>query len=150
MKKLLVLCLSLFLVFSCSRKHTTDASSGKYGSGGSDLGQSGDLKTVNFDYDKANLTPKAQEVLKENASWLKENKNLKIQIEGHCDSRGSIEYNLALGSRRATTVKDYLVNLGVNSKNILIISYGEERPLDFRENEIAWAKNRRANFVIIE
>ena len=79
---------------------------------------------------------------------LKENPDIKLTIEGHCDERGTIEYNLALGERRANAVKNYLINYGINPKRLSTISYGKERPLDPRSNEEAWAKNRRAAFVI--
>ena len=78
---------------------------------------------------------------------MKKNANTKVQIEGHCDSRGSIEYNVALGERRANSVKDYMLSLGLGSNRLATISYGEEKPLVSAENEAAWKKNRRANFV---
>lgn len=114
---------------------------------GSDSGKISGLQSVNFDYDKANLSADAKEKLKGNVSWLKSRSNFSLQIEGHCDSRGSIEYNLALGERRAKTVKDYMVSLGVSESRLSIISYGEEKPLDSGDSESAFAKNRRANFV---
>jgi peptidoglycan-associated lipoprotein len=155
MKKLLIVFLSVLFVFSCSKKSTTEGKHSssdlaKYGAAGSDVGKAGPLRSVNFRFDKSSLTSRAKEILKKNAKWLKSNNKIKIQVEGHCDSRGTIEYNLSLGARRANTVKKYLSDLGVKTSQIITISYGEERPLDARENEIAWAKNRRANFVIIK
>ncbi|MGQ9637883.1 MAG: peptidoglycan-associated lipoprotein Pal [Thermodesulfobacteriota bacterium] len=107
------------------------------------------LKTIHFDFDKYDIRPGDAEILKENASVLKKYPNLKIQIEGHCDERGTEAYNLALGERRATSTKNYLISLGISPDRITTISYGEERPLDPGHNEEAWAKNRRAQFIII-
>lgn len=103
---------------------------------------------VNFDYDKYELAPTAREILANHARLLKENPQVKLKIEGHCDERGTIEYNLALGERRAYAVKNYLVNYGVDAYRLSTISYGKERPLDARSTPDAWAKNRRAAFVI--
>lgn len=103
---------------------------------------------VNFDFDKYDLRADAREILASHARLLKENPEIKLKIEGHCDERGTIEYNLALGERRASAVKSYLVTYGVDSARLQTISYGKERPLDMRSNEAAWAKNRRAAFVI--
>lgn len=114
---------------------------------GSDSGKIEGLTTVNFDYDQATLTDRARTQLKENANWIKNNSSAVVQIEGHCDTRGSVEYNLALGERRAKSVKNYLVNLGVDAKRLTIISYGEEKPLEDSNTESAHARNRRANFV---
>lgn len=114
---------------------------------GSDSGNIPGLNTVNFEYDKARLTSRAKKTLQENAEWIKSHSDINIQIEGHCDSRGSIEYNLSLGERRAKATKDYLVSLGVAPESVSIISYGEEKLLDYGDTESAHAKNRRANFV---
>lgn len=114
---------------------------------GSDGGKIEGLSTVNFEYDQASLTDRARTQLKENANWIKNNGSAVVQIEGHCDTRGSVEYNLALGERRAKAVKNYLVNLGVDAKRMTIISYGEEKPLEDTNSETAHARNRRANFV---
>ncbi len=114
---------------------------------GSDGGKIEGLSTVNFDYDKATLTDRARNQLKDNANWIKSKSDVVVQIEGHCDTRGSVEYNLALGERRAKSVKNYLVSLGVDAKRLTIISYGEEKPLDDGSGEDAHARNRRANFV---
>ena len=107
------------------------------------------LKRIHFDFDKYNIRPDDAEILKQNAAVLKKFPTVKIQIEGHCDERGTSEYNLALGERRASSVKRYLVSLGVDEKRISTISYGEERPLDPNQNEEAWTKNRRAEFIIL-
>jgi peptidoglycan-associated lipoprotein len=107
------------------------------------------LKDVHFGFDRYDLTPKAREILAQNADLLLTNSRVKIQIEGHCDERGTIEYNLALGVRRSNTTKEYLISLGVSPDRISTISYGEEMPVDPRHNEQAWAKNRRAHFIIL-
>lgn len=114
---------------------------------GSDSGNIQGLSTVNFEYDRANLTTEARRQLAANADWIKGNSKVTVQIEGHCDSRGSVEYNLALGERRAKSVKDYLVSLGVEGQRLTIISYGKEKPIAQGDSESAHASNRRANFV---
>nr|HID60096.1 peptidoglycan-associated lipoprotein Pal [Desulfobacterales bacterium] len=105
---------------------------------------------IHFDFDKYNLTEKSIEILKFKADWLLNHPGVNIIIEGHCDERGTNEYNLALGERRAESAKTFLVDSGVDPDRITTISYGEERPLDPGHNEEAWAKNRRAHFVIVE
>ena len=106
------------------------------------------LKDIYFDFDKYDIRQGDAEILKGNAALLTKFPNVKIQIEGHCDERGTGEYNLALGERRANSTKNYLVSLGISVNRISIISYGKERPLDPGHNEEAWAKNRRAHTVI--
>ncbi len=103
---------------------------------------------IYFEFDKSTLTPMAQDNLLRKAEWLRENPNSMITIEGHCDERGTNEYNLALGDRRAESTKAFLTDLGIDPSRLTTISYGEERPVDPRSNEEAWAKNRRAHFVI--
>ncbi len=115
----------------------------------SDSGNAGALQTVYFPYNSAVLTGETKSALDSNAKYLKDNTNVKIQIEGHCDERGGIQYNLALGEQRAIAVRQYLQAIGISSQNLSIISYGKERPLEFGHSEDAWAKNRRANFVIV-
>ncbi len=107
------------------------------------------LQMIHFDFDKSDLTPEAKSILAENARLLEENPELLIRIEGHCDERGTVEYNLALGERRAVSARNYLINYGINPRRITIISYGKDRPLDPRHNEEAWAMNRRAEFIIL-
>jgi peptidoglycan-associated lipoprotein len=107
------------------------------------------LKDIRFDFDKYDIRPGDTEILKENAALLMKNPNVKIQIEGHCDERGTVEYNLALGERRADSTKKYLISIGLSSDRISTISYGEERPFDPGHNEEAWGKNRRAHFIIL-
>jgi peptidoglycan-associated lipoprotein len=107
------------------------------------------LKDIRFDYDKYDIRRVDEGILRENAAFLKKNPKMKIQIEGHCDERGTVEYNLALGERRANNTKRYLVSLGITSDRISTISFGKERPLDPGHNEEAWAKNRRAHIVVL-
>jgi peptidoglycan-associated lipoprotein len=101
-----------------------------------------------FDFDKSALKLEAQALLKKKAEWLKANPAAKLLVEGNCDERGTAEYNLALGERRAESAKKFLVDLGIDAKRISTISYGEERPIDPRHTEEAWAKNRNDGFVI--
>jgi peptidoglycan-associated lipoprotein len=106
------------------------------------------FKDVLFDYDKFSLKPESRDILKQLAEWLTNNKNKIVLIEGNCDERGTTEYNLALGERRAKEAMKYLVELGVDGKRIKTISYGKERPFDPGHTEEAWAKNRRDHFVV--
>lgn len=106
------------------------------------------FKDIQFHFDKYDIDPADAAILKGNADLLKKYHNVKIQIEGHCDERGTVEYNLALGERRANSTRNYLVSIGVSPERISTISYGKERPLDPEHNEAAWAKNRRAHTII--
>ena len=108
------------------------------------LNERGVLKTVYFDYDKSELTETARATLKQNADWLKTNAQWNVVVEGHTDERGTLEYNLALGQRRAASVRDYMGSLGVAPARVRVVSYGEERPAEPGHNEAAFAKNRRA------
>jgi peptidoglycan-associated lipoprotein len=105
------------------------------------------MVTVYFGFNEATLTDEARTALNNNAEYLRHHEGQRIQVEGHCDSRGSTEYNLALGERRAMAVRKYLVKLGVNPTRLEIISYGEERPVDPSQSEDAWSQNRRAEFM---
>jgi peptidoglycan-associated lipoprotein len=107
------------------------------------------LKDVFFDFDRYDLKPDARDTLKDNAEWLKRNSSARIEIEGHCDSRGTAEYNLALGAKRAQTAKDYLATLGISPERLSTISYGAEIPVCREENETCWSRNRRARLVIV-
>lgn len=105
-------------------------------------------ENIHFDFDNASLDAQAQETLKQKAEWLQDNPDANVVIEGHCDDRGTNAYNLALGERRAESAKTFLVNLGISGARLTTISYGEERPIAMGNNEEAWAKNRRAAFVL--
>lgn len=107
-----------------------------------------DLKDINFDFDKYDIRPADAKTLDANAAWLKSNTEQLVLIEGHCDERGTNEYNLALGERRAKSTMNYLVSQGVQASRITIISYGEERPLCTEHTEQCWAKNRRSHFLV--
>ena len=101
-----------------------------------------------FEFDSAVLLPEAQVILKKKAEWLINNSDVTVTIQGHCDERGTNEYNLALGERRAASAKTFLMDLGISGSRLNCISYGEERPVDPAHNEEAWAKNRRGHFTI--
>jgi len=109
---------------------------------------SGMLKPAFFDYDKADIRADAREALAGNATWLKKYPSVQFTLEGHTDERGTAQYNLALGDRRANAAKDYLVSLGVDSARIKSVSYGKERPFATGHDEDSWQKNRRAHFVV--
>jgi|SRR5690349_12445617 len=109
---------------------------------------SDDLQPVFFDFDSATLTDQGKSTLDRDAKALREHANAKVTIEGHCDERGTAEYNQALGERRAQAARDYLVAAGITAARLDVISYGKERPFDPGHDESAWAKNRRAHFVL--
>lgn len=142
-------------VASCSKKTkpddlsapTTDADQAG-GFGDSDSGGAMGLQTVHFPFDSFVLDDTAKKTLRGNAQTLKDHSALKIQVEGHCDQRGGIQYNIALGEKRANTAKKFLIDQGISADRVSIVSFGKERPIDPSENEEAYAKNRRANFVI--
>ena len=108
------------------------------------------LQMIHFDFDKFLIRDDAKSVLESNAAWMKKWSAVKILIEGHCDERGTEEYNLALGEKRAKSAFDYLVSLGVSGDRMKIISYGKSQSIDPGHNEISWERNRRAQFTIIE
>lgn len=108
------------------------------------------FKDIHFDFDKYDIREDAKPILKSIADYLIKNNNHRVLIEGHCDERGTNEYNLALGDKRARAAKEYLVSLGIPSSRIDTISYGEEKPLCKEHNEDCWAKNRRDHFIIIK
>ena len=108
---------------------------------------SDDLKKIHFDFDEDKLTSAARDILSDDALWLKKNPDVEVLVEGHCDERGTIEYNLSLGDKRAKAVRKYLMKLGVSGKRIATISYGEEKPIDMGHDEAAWANNRRAEIL---
>ena len=106
------------------------------------------VSTVRFDFNEYFLTGEAQSVLRANADCLKQKKVTRVIIEGHCDERGSVQYNLSLGQKRAQAVRDFLADLGIDKNGIKVVSYGEERPIDSGHDEAAWGKNRRGETVI--
>ncbi len=160
-KKIIIMAAMTTLVVSCSSKKKQGEGAEGAGDGapeisstsmnfdptGSDSGAIDGLFTVNFPYDSVTLDEENREKLKKNAEWLKARSKMALQVEGHCDSRGSTEYNLALGERRAKAVKAYLVSLGLASDRLRVVSYGEEKLIATGETEDVHAKNRRANFV---
>ena len=107
-----------------------------------------ELKDIHFDFDKYDIRPGDARTLDANAAWLKSNADQLVLIEGHCDERGTNEYNLALGERRAKATMNYLVSQGVQANRVTIISYGEERPVCTEHNEACWSKNRRGHFLV--
>lgn len=117
---------------------------------GSDSGSIEGLQTVYFDYDSAKMTSVESQKLTSNIEWLKKNSKLKVTIEGHCDQRGSAEYNLALGERRANAVRQVLIANGISGSRITTVSFGKEKLLTTSESDEAMAKNRRANFVPVQ
>jgi len=105
---------------------------------------------IHFEYDKYRIMPEDEPILQGIARWLKENEDIKVLIEGHCDERGTNEYNMALGEQRALAARRYLVGLGIEAERLNTISYGEEQPLDSASTEAAWSMNRRAHFTVSE
>ncbi len=167
LRKLTFIFAALALVVGCKGKQTKsdvestqiatptadgaiDSTAMNFDTAGSDSGKIPGLATVHFEYDKSNLSPENKKILQGDADWIKKNTSFKVQIEGHCDARGTIEYNLALGERRANAVKAYLVSLGVPAARLSVISYGKEKPVEPGESESANAKNRRANFLPVQ
>lgn len=170
---ILLMCLTLILTVSCQKKTvavddgtTSTARTDGYDSSTEDQPNTGEeplysstaeaegdskivlQENIFFEYDKATLMPAARETLTINGKWLRLNSDVVITIEGHCDERGTNGYNLALGDRRAESVKTFLVDLGIDKSRLTTLSYGEEQPLDRGTGEAAWAKNRRAHFLI--
>lgn len=165
-----IIVLALMVTAGCSSKSAVTPDGGNAGSGsaslpsssssslpllpsspsgyGFDQWQTGPLGDVFFDYDSATLSPEAQEQLRQNGVWMESNARKRALVEGHCDERGTSEYNLALGDRRAASAKEYLVRFGVAPSRLETVSYGEERPFAVGSNEEAWAKNRRAHFIV--
>jgi len=105
-------------------------------------------ENILFAFDSALLSDKSQQMLNSKADYLRTNSNVTVTVEGHCDERGTDAYNIALGERRAESVKEFLIDLGISANRLNTVSYGEERPVDTGQNEASWAKNRRAQFVI--
>ena len=121
----------------------TDIAGGALGSG-----EGGPLSDIPFDLDSAVLGDQARATLEKSALWLQGHRDTRVTVEGHCDERGTVDYNLALGEQRARAALDYLVSLGVSAVRLRVVSYGKERPLDPGSDEAAWARNRRAHFAV--
>ena len=121
----------------------TDIAGGALGTG-----EGGPLADIRFDLDSAALGDEARATVEKHALWLQGHRDVKVTVEGHCDERGTVDYNLALGEQRARAARDYLVSLGVAAERLRVVSYGKERPLDTANNEAAWARNRRARFAV--
>ncbi len=139
------------VMVGCAKRPATIAASAPAPTGAAgarDFTAIADLKDVFFDFDKYDIRPTDAKMLDANAAWLKSHENMLVLVEGHCDERGTNEYNLALGERRAKATMNYLVAQGVQANRITIISYGEERPVCTEHTEACWAKNRRAHFLI--
>ncbi len=105
------------------------------------------FQTIYFEFDKSSLLPEARGSLQQNGDLIKQNPGFNVEIQGHCDERGSNEYNMALGQRRAESARQYLIDLGIDGSRLTTVSYGEENPAVQGHNEVAWSKNRRAEFV---
>ncbi len=159
--KILCLMAVLVLVSACDTLGMGDGSGGANGAGGNGYGHNGPAKAgtqedlvvnvgdrVFFAFNQSDLSAEARATLDRQAAWLKKYGSLKVTIEGHCDERGTREYNLALGERRATAVKNYLVADGIPAGRVKTISYGKERPAVLGDNEAAWAQNRRGVTVV--
>ena len=169
--KLLASALFVFFLAACSTtpKDTADSSGSGSTSTSSDVSSSAETETtesasiepgsqedlivnvgdrVFFNYDSAELDTDAQELLQDQVAWLKQYSDVSVIIEGHCDERGTREYNLALGEKRAQSVKNYLINLGISADRVSTISYGKERPAVVGSNDGAWAQNRRSVTIV--
>jgi peptidoglycan-associated lipoprotein len=117
---------------------------------GTHEGDQGPLKDIHFGYNDYTIQPQDNDILRANADWLQQNRKTGVQVEGHCDERGSEEYNIALGAKRAQAAKDYLQTLGINADRISTISYGKELPLCTDNTEDCWSQNRRDHFAVRE
>lgn len=164
MKQLIFICMLTVLLFGCAKRQLLTSSQA---TGTAPAAQGGktalkeepssrftdwqsvpESESIYFDFDKSELLPAARESLKKNADYLRTNGDLSVLVEGNCDERGTVEYNLALGERRAAAVRDYYSYLGIAKERVALISYGKEKPVDPGHNEAAWAKNRRADTKI--
>ncbi len=163
--KFLISALLVLFVAACATKPKDAADAGGSGSSGSDSSVEGTITETSgsgivagsqedlivnvgdrvfFGYDSSELDSDALELLQDQVAWLKQNSGVSVTIEGHCDERGTREYNLALGEKRAQAVKNYLIGLGINPDRVSTISYGKERPAVVGSNDGAWAQNRRS------
>ena len=159
MRKMMILCAGLFLVFGCAKKQIIKAtpapevkqeapSNEEPSVRFSDWTQVPQLEAIHFDFDKYELTAEDRDVLKKNAEYILANTDVIVLVEGHCDERGTIAYNLALGQKRAAAVREYYGELGIGLDRIGTISFGSEKPIDPGHSDEAWAKNRRAETKI--
>ncbi|MEM8589938.1 MAG: peptidoglycan-associated lipoprotein Pal [Pseudomonadota bacterium] len=152
--KLLTLIAAAFLLVACSSTSATSPTAGGAGAGGAAVPGSQEDLVVNvgdrvfFNFDQFDLTPQGQATLQAQAAWLQQYPNVSLIIEGHADERGTREYNLALGERRAVAVRNYLIALGVSPTRLTTVSYGKERPAVVGSNDSAWAQNRRGVSVV--
>jgi len=128
----------------------SDSSLEKFKNGGTLGGNGGPLSDIHFEYNEYTIEAQDGSVLRSNASWLQTNGQSRVQVEGHCDERGSEEYNIALGAKRAQAAKDYLVTLGIPGSRISTISYGKELPACQDHDESCWAQNRRDHFAVTQ
>lgn len=143
LRRIVMLVAVAALVTGCSCKRSFG------GMGNIALAEAGKvLKDVNFAFDSYSVDSVGKEILSANAAWLKNNPKINVQIEGHCDERGTSEYNMVLGMNRARAVEQYMTSLGIPQNRMSTVSYGKEVPLDPASNEAAWAKNRRAHFSV--
>jgi len=138
--KVLAVCAVAVLATGCSCRTATTSEIGD--------GTGGPLKDVHFGFDSYKIDASAKSTIAANADWLKANPGKTVQVEGHCDERGTNEYNMVLGSNRARAAADALRSQGIDASSLSTVSYGEELPADPRHNEEAWAKNRRAHFKV--
>lgn len=153
-----VIALALTITFGCSKKEelnpdenpvpTSAGADDNSATGDSDTGRAMGLQTIHFPYDSYELSPADKESLNANVEILKDKGSAKIQVEGHCDQRGGIQYNLALGEKRANAVRRFMIDKGIKGDRITTISFGKEKLIDAGTSEEAMAKNRRANFVV--
>jgi peptidoglycan-associated lipoprotein len=149
-----VLLASTLAVSACSKKPAQEesqlpsAANADETLGDSDSGKAMGLQTIHFSYDAYTLNDEAKTILKANAQIMKDKPSLKVQVEGHCDQRGGIQYNIALGEKRANSVRKFLGEQGIAADRVSVISFGKEKPVDPAESEAAYAKNRRANFAV--
>ncbi len=152
LSRLIIVTLLMLVMASCSKSRGGAGSPEGYDGldeGSIPIATKGQvLSDVNFSYDSSALSTSAKDALQRNAQWMRSNSSTKVIVEGHCDERGTSEYNLALGERRAKAAYDYLRSLGVGASQMSTISYGEELPLDPGKNEAAYARNRRAHFAV--
>jgi peptidoglycan-associated lipoprotein len=144
----------LFAGIGCAHKKTKEEEGAANAAvestdlGNSDMGNAMGLESIHFDYDSNVLSQRARSILKKDASILKDHPNISIQVEGHCDTRGGIQYNIALGQRRADAVQHFLADQGISPSRLTTISFGKEKPLVSGDSDEAYAKNRRANLAI--